>query len=69
MIDIGLPMESYDAVFGGVKTKSDMKFEKNTKLENIAKQNGMTVEEFLNFTAQNRGMTIEQVKQKLGMTE
>lgn len=62
MIDIGLPRESYDNVFRGVKTPVDRKADKLQTIQNIAKQNGLSMEELLQSTAAVSGKTIEQVK-------
>lgn len=67
MIDIGLPQQSYDRVFGNVKTQEDIN-QNNKRVEQKAKQYGMDINTYLEATAKKHNMTVEQVAKKLNYT-
>lgn len=69
MLDIGLPQDSYERVFGGVKTQSDIKGEKNKKLIDVAKQRGLTPDQLFENIAKEKGLDIGEVKKNLGWSE
>ena len=69
MIDIGIPRETYEQIFSGVKTASDTVNERRTRVDDIAKQNGMTPEELFEATALASGKSVEQVKKDFGWSE
>lgn len=66
MIDIGLPRQAYDDVFGGVKTKDDKSGAMRGRVESLAKQNGMSVDEMFEATALSSGKSVEDVKKDFG---
>jgi hypothetical protein len=65
MIDIGIPQQSYDAVFKNVKTSEDTN-QRNKEIEDKAKAYGLSVNEYLTSTAKKRNMTVEEVAKQLG---
>lgn len=67
MLDIGLPRESYDRVFGKTKTDAD-KSAYNSQIEQKAKQYGMSVSEYLSATAKKHNMSVQDVAKKLNYT-
>lgn len=69
MIDVGLPQESYDKIFAGVKTDADKSSEKIKRIEDVAKQNGMTPDELFEATALSSGKSVEQVKKDFGWSK
>ncbi len=67
MIDIGIPQNSYDAVFKSVKTSEDTN-KRNKEIEDKATSNGLSVNEYLTATAKKRNMNVEDVAKQLGYT-
>lgn len=67
MLDIGLPRQSYDDVFGNISTNED-KNKRNTEIEEKAKSYGMTVNEYLTAGAKKRNMSVQDVAKQLGYT-
>ena len=67
MLDIGMPQQAYDNIFGNIKTKEDTS-KRNEEITQAAKQNNMTVNEYITATAKKHNMTADQVAKKLGYT-
>jgi hypothetical protein len=66
MIDIGLPQDSYDRVFNGVKSSGDVKGEKQKRIVDAAKQRGMTPDQLFEAMAKEKGLTVDEIKKNLG---
>lgn len=66
-IDIGLPREAYDRVFGKTKTSED-KFQRNKQIEDKAKAYGMSVSEYLGATAKKHNKTVKEIADQIGYT-
>jgi hypothetical protein len=66
LLDMGLPQQAYDGVFGGVKTQEEVK-QGNDKLKSFADQyyNG-DVELMFQEQAKKNNITVEQVKKDMG---
>lgn len=67
MLDIGLPQEAYNDIFGGVLEKEKVSDVKMKQIEAVAKQNGVTIEQLLESTAAVSGKTVEEVKKDFGI--
>jgi hypothetical protein len=67
MIDIGIPRSAYDSVFANIRTTEDENLI-NKKVQDSAKQYGMSVNEYLTATAQKHNITVEEVAKKIGYT-
>ena len=69
MLDIGLPQEAYNRIFSGVKTEQEAPTGKYSiqQIEDVAKQNGMSLQEFLESSASASGKSVEEIKQLYGI--
>lgn len=67
LMDIGLPQQAYNDVFGNTKTKEDSN-KRNKEIEDKAAAHGMSVMEYMNAGAKKHNISAEDVAKKLGYT-